>query len=322
MYKHLVLGGTFDGLHRGHTSFLARAFAVASEVTIGLTSEAYIRRFKKNKGVTAYSKRYQALTSWLRVHQLAARAHIVPLDNVWGPAVLGDFDAIAVTVDNKANALDINAVREERGLPALSIVEVPLVDAQDHKSISSTRVRQGVIDGEGHLKMPDNLRPELQKPLGPILKEVLVKESFQKNRDNVVVTVGDVTTQSALLLGVKPALAIVDLVVERRPFQTLEAYKFSKQYHVVHVKSGPGYIAKDAIDAIATWSGTVRARKRVALVVDGEEDLLALPAIVHAPLGSVVYYGSPPALGEEGLVEVIVTKEKKEEAARLLGQFL
>jgi pantetheine-phosphate adenylyltransferase len=322
MYTHLVVGGTFDGLHRGHTSFLARAFAVSKEVTIGLTSEPYIRRFKKNQGVTPYSKRYQALTSWLRRHDLAGRAHIVPLDNKWGPAVLGEFDAIAVTADNKAAALDINTVRVERGLAPLALVEVPLVDAQDHKAISSTRIRKGVIDGEGHLKMPDSLRPELQKPLGVLLSGDLVRESFQNNRDNVIITVGDVTTQSAFLSGVRPALAIVDLIVERRPFQSLEAYKFPKQYEVVHVESGPGFISKEAIGAIVSWSEQIRKRKRVVIVVAGEEDLLGLPAVLHAPLGSIVYYGSPPALGEEGLVEVVVTEEKKQDVAAMLGQFL
>lgn len=53
------------------------------------------------------------------------------------------------------------------------------------------------------------------------------------------------------------------------------------------------------------------------LLVDGEEDLLALPAIVHAPIGGVVYYGQP----QQGLVEVMVTEEKKREVLALLKQF-
>jgi len=53
------------------------------------------------------------------------------------------------------------------------------------------------------------------------------------------------------------------------------------------------------------------------LVVDGEEDLLALPAIIHAPRGSILYYGQP----NKGLACVIVTNEKKHEALALLARF-
>lgn len=322
MHKHLVLGGTFDGLHRGHTSFLARAFTVSARVTIGLTSEAYIRRFKKGQGVSPFSKRYEALTRWLRQNGVAQRTHIVALDNKWGPAVLGEFDAIAVTEDNTSTAHEINSIRKERGIPPLAIVDIPLVDAKDHKPISSTRVRMGVIDGEGHLRMPDNLRPQLQKPLGRIIEAQFVKAALKANKDNIVITVGDITTQAALVCGVRPALAIIDLQVERRPYQTLEDYAFPRIYSILKLKSGPGFIAKEAIEAIEGWSKTIRDRKRTVLVVDGEEDLLTLPSIVHAPVGSILYYGSPPSSGVEGLVEVPITEELKKTVKDLLSHFM
>ena len=43
------------------------------------------------------------------------------------------------------------------------------------------------------------------------------------------------------------------------------------------------------------------------IIVDGEEDLATLPAILYAPLGSAVVYGQP----NEGSVLVDVTPEKK-----------
>lgn len=55
-----------------------------------------------------------------------------------------------------------------------------------------------------------------------------------------------------------------------------------------------------------------------AILIDGEEDLLVLPAIIYAPLGARVYYGQPG----EGLVEVVVTHRKKRQALALLGKFL
>jgi pantetheine-phosphate adenylyltransferase len=321
MYNHVVLGGTFDGLHKGHKTILERAFAEGEFVTIGLTSEAYIKRFKKNKGISPFSHRYQALTKYLRTLKAADRATIVPLDNPWGPALLGDFDAILVTRDNISRAVEINSIRKERGLPFLFFVEVPLVKAEDRRDLSSTRLRKGEIDTNGRMVMPDSMRWELKIPLGTLLTGKAIREHIRKNRDNITVTVGDVTTSTLFSCGVKPTLAIVDLQVERKPYQSFDAYKFPKQYEVVRVTSGPGFIALKAIEAIQTWVIGIRRRKRMVLVVDGEEDLLTLPAITNAPVGSIVYYGSPPSTDRPGLVAVEVTPRKKKEVAELLEQF-
>jgi len=321
MYNHIVLGGTFDGLHKGHRYILEQAFAQGMHVTIGLTSEAYIRRFKKNQGVSPFSIRYQALTRYLRETGLAMRATIVPLDNTWGPAILGDFDAIVVTRDNFSKAVEINDLRKERGLSRLSFVEVPLVPAEDKKELSSTRIRRGEIDTNGKLIMPDSIRGDLQRPLGKLLTGKAIEEHIRKNHDNVTIAVGDITTETLFSFGVKPTLAIVDLHVERKPYQTLAQHKFPKQYEIVEVASGPGFIAKSAIEAIERWVKGIRNRQRMALVVEGEEDLLTLPAIIHAPIGSVVYYGSPPSTDRPGLVAVEINSRKKKEVAELLKRF-
>lgn len=329
MYRHIVVGGTFDGLHKGHIHFLEGAFDAAGLVTIGLTSEAYIRRFKRGKGVSPHSKRYQALTTWLRKKGLATRASIVPLDNRWGPTVVADsFDSIAVTRDNRAVAEEINMLRSERGLQPLAIVEIPLVEAQDQKPISSTRVRLGEIDKNGHLYLPDNLRQELQQPLGRILIDEDIKDAVQHHRDDIVITVGDVTTEVVFACGVKPALAIIDLQVERKPYLPFAAFKFPKEYEVYKLVSGPGYIAKNAVKTIKEWVSSIRKRKRAVMIVEGEEDLLTLPAIAEAPEGSVIYYGQPPAAAwacgplSKGLVEVVVTTKLKKEVSDLLARFV
>jgi pantetheine-phosphate adenylyltransferase len=327
MYNHIIIGGTFDGLHKGHVHILAHAFDKGARVTIGLTSEAYIRRYKKGQGVRPMSRRYSALTAWLRKNHVAERTTIVPLDNRWGPSILGEFDAIVVTPDNRHVAQEINTLRSERGLAALEVLTVDLIPAEDQKPISTTRIRKGEIDYTGHLTLPDSLRPELQKPLGRVLIGEDIKREVMKNKDNIVVAVGDVTTETLFLCGVRPALAIIDLRVKRSPYRSLEAFQFPKYYEIVRVVSGPGYISRPAVEAIRAWSGQVRKRKRVVLVINGEEDLLALPAIVHAPIGSVIYYGQP-AQGDrifgtqiEGLVEVNVTAEKKKEILELLDKF-
>jgi hypothetical protein len=54
----------------------------------------------------------------------------------------------------------------------------------------------------------------------------------------------------------------------------------------------------------------------IRILVKGEEDLAALPAIALAPISSVVIYGLP----DEGAVSVIVTESKKKEIQSLLDK--
>jgi pantetheine-phosphate adenylyltransferase len=322
MYTHIVVGGTFDTLHRGHIHVLTRAFSLAKKVTIGLTSEAYIRRFKKDSGVSPFSIRYRALTTWLRTNGYADRVTIVSLDNKWGPVLLPDgFDSLIVTQQNKETGVEINTIRKERGLAPLTLVEIDLITAEDNKPISSTRIRNKEIDRKGALHLPDNLRSELQKPFGQIIANHECKEHILSHKDGITISVGDVTTETVFYCGVQPSLIIIDLHVERKPYQPLAAYKLPKKYSIIKVQSGPGYISKDAMKSIALWKSGIRNRKRVALVIDGEEDLLVLPVIQAAPIGSVVYYGSPPISGTEGLVEVIVTKEIKQKVKEIMLSF-
>ncbi len=336
MYHHVIVGGTFDGLHKGHRYILSQAFAQGERVTIGLTSEAYIKRFKAGQGIRPYEDRKKTLEDWLSSQKIESKVEIVPIDNIFGPALLGDFDAIAVTSQTRENALNINKVRVERGLAELRIIDVPLVPAEDTKPISSSRVRAGEIDREGHLVLPDALRPELQKPLGTVLVGHAIGESFVRNKNAVIATVGDVATKTLLDAGIVPTLSIVDFLVNRKPSNELADRLTTLGANIIHLKSGPGFLSKDALDRVNQWGQDLQpeAHTKTVIIVNGEEDLLTLLAIGHSPLGAVVYYGQPaspktssrggPALANHpsGLVEVAVTPEKKQEIARLLSKFL
>jgi uncharacterized protein (UPF0218 family) len=81
----------------------------------------------------------------------------------------------------------------------------------------------------------------------------------------------------------------------------------------VHVKNPQATITAEAIDAV---QDALRGSSSVKIVVDGEEDLLALVAILNAPESSFVVYGQP----YEGIVVVKVTAEKKTEIAQLLRE--
>lgn len=301
-FPHVFVAGTFDGLHKGHRFFLSKAFFLGKKITIGLTSDQFV---KKNKA--KYETRKKSLENWLQKKHW--NAEIIPIHDAYEPAVsYKESVVLLVTPDNKHRGEEINKLRKKRGLPQFTLIEVPLIKAEDHKQISSTRVRNGEIDTEGRLILPDNLRPELKKPLGVVLTSV------KERKSDCIITVGDVATKTLLLAGIQPTLAIIDNKVERKPYNDAKKLLNTFIYRYIEVKSGPGFIAKEAIELIRKSM----KMPQTVIEVDGEEDLLALPAIVYAPLGAIVYYGQP----QEGIVEVHVTKKTKGIAVALLSQFL
>jgi hypothetical protein len=81
--------------------------------------------------------------------------------------------------------------------------------------------------------------------------------------------------------------------------------------NTVKVKNPQGTITKEAIEAIKE---ALKEKKPIQIVVDGEEDLLVLIAVLYAPENSVVVNGQP----YEGIVLVKVSPKKKTEATELL----
>lgn len=320
MYTHVFVGGTFDGLHKGHEAVLSRAFEEGKDVTIGLTSDQYVKIHKAGENIKQYDERKKLLEEWLDMKSWHGRAAIIPIDDAYEPAASDFFDAIVVTPDNKSRGAEINSIRSERKLPVLSFIEVPLVSANDGIALSSTRIRHGEIDTQGKLLLPEGLRALLRKPIGAIYANQDVRTSLSAHKNEIIATIGDLTTKVIMENGITPSLAVIDLQVNRKPFQPLEDFKFGET-PIIKVKSGPGFIARGAIGAIEEWgkkAGDNHGKMVFALVVEGEDDLLTLPVIAHAPLGSIIYYGQP----DQGIVEVIATQAQKQFALEMLKQFV
>lgn len=322
-FPHLFLAGTFDGLHAGHRAILARAFSEGEKVTIGLTSDEFIRKFKIQKTIKSYKERKHNLEAWLREQGYFNRAKVIAISDPYEPAAsMPDLDSLIVTQETRTRGEQINALRQGLALSLLALIEVLMVAAEDGKPVSSTRLRSGEIDAAGRLIMPESLRTVLAKPLGKILTGRDIALSIHRNKDMVVITVGDIATKTLLDEGISPTLAIIDGMVGRKPFhETVDRLQpeNGRAFKANPVKSGPGYISREAVETIREClsHSLIHPSTHHALVIDGEEDLLVLPAITHAPLEAVLYYGQPG----QGLVEVVVTKKKKEEALEILEKF-
>ncbi|HLE46030.1 MAG TPA: inosine/xanthosine triphosphatase [Thermoplasmata archaeon] len=144
----IATGGTFDLLHAGHEALLEGAFALGGEVFIGLTTDAMALRTRPE--VNPYETRKRNLEAWLKKRGHRA-AEIGPIEDEYGPAVSGPFDAITVSADRENVARALNEERVRRGLPPLAVHVVPMILAQGDAPIASRRIRAREIDRAGKL---------------------------------------------------------------------------------------------------------------------------------------------------------------------------
>ena len=141
----------------------------------------------------------------------------------------------------------------------------------------------------------------MKAPLGQLLTGVpgetmlKLKLLIERDRPPVVVTVGDIVSIETLKAGIPVNLRIVDYRSMRQPVR-VTSFPTENTYRV---KNPAGGITMEAWHAIKS---ALEDREAV-VVVEGEEDLLALPAIVECPDNAFVVYGQP----SQGLVVVTVT---------------
>ena len=141
-----VLGGTFSVLHRGHQILLARAFDIADEIHIGLTTDEFAAQGREYRP-PPYAERERALRDYLEGH--GKPFEIFPIDDPYGPAITGDYSVLVLSEETRWRGWEINAMRMARGLNPLQIEVVPLVFAEDLIPLKSRRVLAGEVNERG-----------------------------------------------------------------------------------------------------------------------------------------------------------------------------
>jgi len=161
------------------------------------------------------------------------------------------------------------------------------------------------------LQLPDDLRDQLKNPLGNLIndndpnKENIIKNFFA---ESVIITVGDRTTENMLQLGLKPQIQIIDGLEKRSECAVPADDTINTK---LSCKNPPGEITEESIQVIQK---AFSSEPPVRITVDGEEDLLVIPACIFAPENSVVMYGQP----NEGLVIVTITPEIRAKVQKIL----
>jgi len=165
-------------------------------------------------------------------------------------------------------------------------------------------------------RVTPELRAKFKEPFGLLLAGTFsetmtkLKSIVKKEKPPVIVSVGDTVSRNLHSHDLRPNLSVTDNQSMRRRVKpsTFEDKK------IVHVKNPQGTITEEAFAAVQK-ALEKSDENHVHVVVDGEEDLLTLVAVLYAPEGSFVVYGQP----YQGIIVVKVTPEKKAEAKALLN---
>ena len=337
-YQHVVLGGTFDRFHLGHKALIKKAFEIGKKVTIGIATEELYKNKFLSETIESFEVRKKSVEKFIK------NANIISFSDIYGITLKEkNIDAIVVSKETFSNALKINEERKKIHFKPLQIVIVEDVLAEDGKLISSERIRAGEIDREGHnfqfspdligiqkkeILMPESLRPKLQEPLGKIFKEVHQVIKFIKSIKPIqIIAVGDIITDSLLKAGIDPDVKVIDFKTRRKEIKRDTLIKDSLYKDCLYLNN-PGTINLKTAEklrqmiqkrSVLVSESTFKVGPYGSwLIVDGEEDLLTLPAILFAPLNSLVLYGH----WQYGIIAVEVDEEIKEKVREIIKKFI
>lgn len=163
-------------------------------------------------------------------------------------------------------------------------------------------------------RLNEKVRTRLKHPIGslilgsPEITIPVLKDTIEKYKPTKFCVVGDVVTVRTIEYGIKANLYIVDNKIMREPVD-ISLPNITK---VFKLNNPPGTITLEAWEIIKKCAS---CNSQVGLIVDGEEDLLTLPVVKFAPIGTFVVYGQPHV----GLVLVRVTEEKKKEVDEIIA---
>lgn len=152
----------------------------------------------------------------------------------------------------------------------------------------------------------------LKEPAGILIKDNEIdKEKVLYYINKPIISIGDATTDKLIMLSIIPDIQIVD-GKERRSIREPAGMYYNTELRCNNPPSSITY------DAIKTFKDALIAKKPVRIIVDGEEDLLALVALVYAPLNSTILYGQP----FQGLVILTVNIYNRNKFKNLMDKII
>ena len=201
-----------------------------------------------------------------------------------------DFSGVVVIIDPERSAIARAMKVKEKGHYALRVRQV-------------TRIRLLTVELRNELKKPQGLLIE-----GPFEETMeMLKDLIDKEKPSAIISVGDIVSLHMIKHGIALNVIIVDNKTMRKPIQpiTVDADQ------TINAKNPPGTITDEAWAAIKL---AIEQKGQTKVIINGEEDLLAVATVLSAPDDALVVYGQP----HKGIVVVKVTKETREKMHRIV----
>jgi len=158
------------------------------------------------------------------------------------------------------------------------------------------------------------MRAKFKEPFGTLIEGTFnqtmskLKKMVKEDKPNRIISVGDVVSLNLHQYGFNPFLSIIDNISLRTQVMP-ERLSSEKTVNVVNPQ---GTITQEAEKAV---KDALEQNYHKHIIVEGEEDLLVIVAVLYSTRNDFVVYGQP----HQGIVVVKVSDEKKEQAKRLLN---
>jgi len=162
-----------------------------------------------------------------------------------------------------------------------------------------------------------SLRKELKKPLGLLIRgppDQTIKKLklvIEEKKPKLVISVGDEVSRNMTLGGLRPDIIVLDGKIMRKPVTLLEAHTD----RTIKLRNPAGTLTEDAETKV---KDALSSRSSCTLLVDGEEDLITLLFMLHAPEGSLIIYGQPL----KGIVVVKVDESSRRLARKIFNSMI
>jgi len=134
-------------------------------------------------------------------------------------------------------------------------------------------------------------------------------ELIKEKKPSKLIAVGDRVSRNIIEKGMPLDVLIIDNKVMRKAISPMEM----QTEKTLRMTNPAGTIADEAWPAIRA---AIDYEGRAKVLVEGEEDLLTLVAVLAAPENSWVVYGQP----REGIVVVSVTEDAKRKIRQIVGR--
>jgi len=158
-------------------------------------------------------------------------------------------------------------------------------------------------------------RADFAQPRGALVRGDLSPFISERSWTKVI-CVGDVVASYCIKSGRLPDVVIVDGKTKRQqPIAELDVEVKALGYDVIRIVNPPGGVTPEAIEHLCK---ILKESGRQLLLIEGEEDMLTLPALMCAPVGSLVIYGIPDRGASLVVTNSDVSREAQTRLLRLL----